>query len=97
MDCEFVKGFNVGGLLPVSLYCDSISAIQIAANPVFHEKTKHFEIDVHLVREKVASGVIKTVKVDSASQVADVFTKGLSIPQHKHFCSKLKLVNMFAV
>ena len=52
---------------------------------------------MHLVREKVASGDIKTVKVDSASQVADVFTKGLSIPQHKHFCSKLKLVNMFAV
>ncbi|GJY82599.1 ribonuclease H-like domain-containing protein [Tanacetum coccineum] len=44
------------------------SVIQIAANPVMHEKTKHFDIDVHLVREKVASGLIKTEKVDSKDQ-----------------------------
>lgn len=94
---SLLKDLKVEGLLHVPLYCDSISAIQIAANPVFYEKTKHFEIDVHLVREKVASGAIRTMKVDSASQVADVFTKGLRIPQHKYFCSKLKLVDMFAV
>ncbi|GKA51918.1 ribonuclease H-like domain-containing protein [Tanacetum coccineum] len=38
----------------------SVTAIQIAANPVFHERTKHFELDVHFVREKVLAGVIKT-------------------------------------
>ncbi|GKA24345.1 hypothetical protein Tco_0710378 [Tanacetum coccineum] len=43
------------------------SAIQIAANPVMHEKIKHFDIDVHLVREKVSNGLIRTVKVDYKS------------------------------
>nr|GEY40454.1 ribonuclease H-like domain-containing protein [Tanacetum cinerariifolium] len=70
---------DMGGLAPVTLYCDNKSAIQIAANLVMHSKTKHFDIDVHLVREKVASGLIKTEKVDSKSQVADILTKALGI------------------
>ncbi|GKC65988.1 ribonuclease H-like domain-containing protein [Tanacetum coccineum] len=57
------------------------SAIQIAANPVMHEKVKHFDIDVHLVREKVSSGLIRIVKVDSKSQVTDILTKALGTYQ----------------
>ncbi|GJZ84524.1 integrase, catalytic region, zinc finger, CCHC-type containing protein [Tanacetum coccineum] len=94
---NLLKDLGVEGMLPVPSYCDNTFAIQIAANPVFHEKIKHFEIDMHLVREKVASGVISTVKIDSARNVVDVFTKGLSISQHKQFCLQLNLVNMFEV
>lgn len=99
--CELIwiiklfKDLGIDDLLPASLFCDSSYAIQIATNPVFHEKTKQFEIDLHLVREKVASGVIKTLKVASANNVADIFTKGLSVSQHKQFCDKLGLVDMF--
>ncbi|GJY90673.1 putative RNA-directed DNA polymerase [Tanacetum coccineum] len=92
---HLLSDVGVEGLLPVTLYCDSTSAIQIAANPVFHEKTKHFEIDVHLVRDKVSSGAISTVKINSTENIADVFTKGLSITQHKQFCLRLNLVDMF--
>ncbi|GKE74980.1 ribonuclease H-like domain-containing protein [Tanacetum coccineum] len=60
--------FGFSNVVPADLFCDNKSAMQIAANPVMHEKTKHFDIDVHLVREKVASGLIKTVKVDTKAQ-----------------------------
>ncbi|GKC64211.1 ribonuclease H-like domain-containing protein [Tanacetum coccineum] len=63
--------------------------IQIAANPIFHERTKHFELDVHLFREKVLAGIIKTVKVSSNLQTADIFTKCLSVVQHRLCCKNL--------
>ncbi|GJU01054.1 ribonuclease H-like domain-containing protein [Tanacetum coccineum] len=80
----------------IELYCDNSSTIQIVANPVFHERTKHFELDVHFVREKVLAGVIKTVKVSSNLQTADVFTKCLGVVQHKLCCKNLGLLDFFA-
>nr|GEU40612.1 putative ribonuclease H-like domain-containing protein [Tanacetum cinerariifolium] len=74
--CEIVwlgnmlHSIGLKGLYPVELCCDNSLAIQIAANPIFHERTKHFELDVHFVREKVLAGVIKTVKVCSNMQTA---------------------------
>ncbi|GKA17814.1 putative RNA-directed DNA polymerase, partial [Tanacetum coccineum] len=91
----FTKGLNVTQHAEFYLYCDSSVAIQIAANLIFYEKTKYFEIDLHLVRENVSSGVIKTLKIGSANNVADVFTKGLSVTQHAEFCKRLGLVDMF--
>lgn len=94
---NILKDLGVKELLPVNLLCDNRSAIQIAADHVFHERTKHFEIDLHLVREKCASGVIKIVNIDSDNQIADVFTKGLGLNQHSFLCQKLKLFEMFQV
>lgn len=49
---KILKDLQCINLLPVDMHCDSNSAIKIAANPVFHERTKHLEIDLHFVREK---------------------------------------------
>nr|GEW45436.1 ribonuclease H-like domain-containing protein [Tanacetum cinerariifolium] len=58
---KIMKDLRVNNLIPADLYCDNKSAIQIAANPVMHDKTKHFNFDVHLVREKVASDNVYVV------------------------------------
>ena len=59
------------------VYYDNISAIYLSSNPVQHQCTKHVEIDIHFVREKVALGQVKVLHVPSARQLADIFTKGL--------------------
>ncbi|GJV81291.1 ribonuclease H-like domain-containing protein [Tanacetum coccineum] len=94
---KILKDLKIENLLPVNLHCDSNSVIKIAANPVFHERTKHFEIDLHFVREKILKGVVKTMKVDYANQIADVFTKGLGTLQHKGFLENLGMFDIYQV
>ncbi|KAD3067042.1 hypothetical protein E3N88_34922 [Mikania micrantha] len=90
-DWELQIPYNI----PISLFCDNSGAISIAANLVFHEKTKHFELDLHFVREKIVAGVFRTEKVSSVNLVADIFTKGLSTVQHDHMCDQVGLIDMF--
>ncbi|GKA72673.1 ribonuclease H-like domain-containing protein [Tanacetum coccineum] len=91
----FLKDLDCSNLLPVKVFCDNSSTIKIGANSVFHERTKHLEIDLHFVREKILAGVIKTEKIDTVNQIADILTKGLDTKQHNLLCCKLGLINMF--
>lgn len=63
---------------PPVVFCDNISTTYMSANPIQHARTKHIELDIHFVREKVISGHLQVHHIASTDQTADVFTKGLS-------------------
>lgn len=76
-------------LHPVTLHCDNQSALQIAKNPVFHERTKHIEVDCHFTRDKVLEGLLELAYIPTHLQLADVLTKILPSPHHRELLSKL--------
>ena len=59
----------------MKLYCDNKSAIDIAHNPIQHDRTKHVEIDRHFIKEKLEAGIIIFPFVKSEDQQLDVLTK----------------------
>nr|KYP70921.1 Retrovirus-related Pol polyprotein from transposon TNT 1-94 [Cajanus cajan] len=91
-----LEDFRLQFIRPALLYCDNQSVLQIACNQVFHERTKHIEIDCHLVREKVSNGLLKLLPVSSSAQLADIYTKALSPSRFNELNSKLGMSDIYS-
>ncbi|CAL1357403.1 unnamed protein product [Linum trigynum] len=89
-----LQDFQISHPQPATLYCDNQSAIYIAENQTFHERTKHIELDCHFVREKLLNRTIKVLHVSSTHQLADLFTKALSPAPFSFLLSKLGVLNL---
>ncbi|GKD76897.1 ribonuclease H-like domain-containing protein [Tanacetum coccineum] len=78
------------------VYYDNVSAVYMFANPVQHQRTKHIEIGIHFVSDKVAACHVRVLYVPSRFQYADIFTKGLPYPLFADFRSSLSVCKSLA-
>jgi len=77
---------------PPTIWCDNSGALALASNPVFHARTKHIEVDIHFIREKVTNRDIQLRYLSTIEQVADIFTKGHTADRFCYVRDKLRVV-----
>lgn len=76
---------------PPIVFCDNMSTVMLSANPILHSRTKHLELDLFFVREKVQQGSIHVTHISSKDQIADILTKPLPKSQFLFLRSKLNV------
>ena len=84
-----LKDLGVFLSTPPKLWCDNVSALAIASNPIFHARTKHVEVDYHFVGEHVLCRDLQVKYIATRDQLADIFTKSLSTARFGFLRSKI--------
>ncbi|KAB2602612.1 hypothetical protein D8674_003617 [Pyrus ussuriensis x Pyrus communis] len=89
--CKIFRDVALPLTIIPTLWCDNVSAVSLASNPVFHARTKHVEIDYHYIRELVLAKLLQVHYLNTQSQLADIHTKSLSKARFHLLRSKLCL------
>jgi hypothetical protein len=89
-----LKELKISSPEAAKLWWDNMGAKFLAANPVFHARMKHIEVDYHFVPERVLKRLHEIDFISSKDQVADGFTKALSVRLLENFKHNLNLVRL---
>lgn len=80
---RFISELSAPRTVKNVLLCDNQSAIKLIKNPEFHQRSKHIDIKYHHIRDRYEAGLFDLEFIASEDQLADLFTKALSIEIHK--------------
>ncbi|PKU62356.1 Retrovirus-related Pol polyprotein from transposon TNT 1-94 [Dendrobium catenatum] len=86
---RLLQELNCSQTTATPLFCDNVSAIALANNPVFHARTKHIEVDCHYIRHCIKNDTIQVHHLSTKDQIADLFTKALPSSRFKLLAGKL--------
>ena len=83
---------HISYLAPPTVFCDNLSVVLLTTNPILHNRTKHYELDLYFVRDQVNQKKVFVVHIPSYSeQIADILTKPLSLNSFDWFKLKLRV------
>lgn len=80
----------------MKVYCNNKVAINIAHNPVHHDRTKHVKVDKHFIKEKIYFGEVCMTYIPTKQQVANILTKGLHKLDFEALVDKLEMINIYS-
>ena len=88
---RILKDLGISSKDPIPLYCDNMSNVHLARNPMFHAHTEHIEVHYHFIRERVQAGDVDLQHISSNLKIADIFTKALATDKLRQFMSEIGL------
>jgi hypothetical protein len=74
---QLLEDLGIKSETSMKMYCNNQAAKYIVSNLIFHERTKHIEVNCHFIRKNIQTKEIKIPFIRSEDQFEDAFTKWL--------------------